>query len=258
MYFNIQSSRYIQNQSDTRQHPHKNIKISNEQSISIIAVIVVITSIFWLLYFAKSRDFNIPVTLYQRYHRPSTSDHAAIVPHENAPPVKIDIFKELLIHFSFNESKTDNNNKMEVPRMLINAGLRSSGTTELNTLMKNEFGTNTICLKSGLHGCGEGHYWDDTKCVLVHSNTHQFDNRSDENGSYISITVQTNLPRCSVANYVRQFRASQKLNGQNLSFTNDEDVVFFEKSPRYYLYPHIPAIFSKHILFANFVQLNSF
>ena len=158
---------------------------------------------------------------------------------------------------SINETQSDSTNTIKSvgPIMLINIGVRSSGTTELGAIIGHNFLFKTVlCRSSKKRPCSEVHYWDrqmkdahecfnstflQTNFIKQKNETiFKFVNKSTH------ISMNNNQSICNPNDYLQEWYNNKKVNKLDLN-----NIILYEKTPKYYMYPHIGFIFSKHNLF---------
>ena len=183
---------------------------------------------------------------------------------------------------TMNNSKNMNDATRVIPKMLINIGIRSSGTSELaNRFVEHLVPQSGLCTRyDGIHECLEYHYWDKidncgnvllnnynnktsfvTARLLINQSINiQFDLFNDS--SYYSYNYK-DVKRfhmksfCNPIDYISGWAKDYKRNisiNKSFSQSNQEFIellsnnyILFEKSPRYYLYPHISFIFANSV-----------
>ena len=175
-----------------------------------------------------------------------------------------------------------------LPMMLVNIGVRSSGTTELAGLIKKYVHPNsglcgTVSWATGKmeYKClAELHYWDDiihcsNSGVINSSNNSYLNSKLSNNSIDFSLNLNytpygkynfekmTTKYFCNSKNYIDNWfkhhkiilRSRPELENMNTSNLTHFDIIesisskiLYEKSPRYYMYPHISFIFANSLL----------
>ena len=150
-------------------------------------------------------------------------------------------------------------------KMLILIGVRSSGSTEFNSYMENEFNYDTICLTQFLRhnnetniskmSCSEPHFWDKYNCLqLAYFNDSLHNNNNSNNSKIWKVYTSTNWYWCNAYRNVNMYNNNyfQRRNNywwKSKTISNQIETIYYEKTPRYYLFPHIAYIYGKHNLF---------
>lgn len=153
--------------------------------------------------------------------------------------------------------------------MLFNIGVRSAGTSEFMSLVQNWFGWKSICLDTRelvvenvssveqiVMSCEEHHYWDSIECVSCSL----IDHDQDDNYTFQVSINKDNRHKCDVVDFYKKAYSmyDEKKKNKDISTLAQrlgknigqfEDLIYYDKSPRYYLYSHIAVIFANEPLF---------
>ena len=179
------------------------------------------------------------------------------------------------INFTLKNNNFDSNRLKQLPLMLINAGMRSSGTSEFRLFFRNELKNFTKCIK---YACDEAHFWNNLYCITKTTTTtttkkmkirsnitsnstidNQIDIEKTKTERAPTTTTRTTMiimndynenKQCNVIGYIKKFD-NQRYNPSYFNHGRlfDKNTLYYEKTPNYYLYPHIGYLFSKHVLF---------
>ena len=172
------------------------------------------------------------------------------------------------------------------PMMLVNIGTRSAGTSEFAGMInKYRHSDSALCplivqdRDSGKlrYGCGEFHYWDGPHCIntatINYSKSSYVSSKLlnnsimfELNDNYelhiepmaynvnIAIEFEQEIYFCNSKDYINNWINHYRII-KHLNLTNDgvhiikkfSNKILFEKSPRYYMYPHISFIFANSV-----------